>query len=177
NPNPSEVREPHRRRVRVGDRDRASGDPARLRDPVARPADPAPRRAADGASHPGGRPGHRRTRDRLRGGPVFPSMFLGAAAGIAMSHLPGLPLVPGAAMGIGAMCAVMLRLPMTSVLLATLLLGSDGLAVMPEVIVAVAVAYVASAWLTATPAAAPKTPPSATQPALAPAHPAPGQDG
>ncbi len=113
----------------------------------------------------------------FRGGPVFPSMFLGAAAGIAMSHLPGLPLVPGAAMGIGAMCAVMLRLPMTSVLLATLLLGSDGLAVMPEVIVAVAVAYVASAWLTATPAAAPKTPPSATQPALAPAHPAPGQDG
>src|SRR5579875_2928143 len=47
----------------------------------------------------------------LRGGPVFPSMFLGAAGGIAMSHLPGLPLVPAVAMGIGAMSAVMLRLP------------------------------------------------------------------
>jgi chloride channel protein, CIC family len=31
----------------------------------------------------------------FRGGPVFPAMFLGAAGGIALSHLPGLPLVPG----------------------------------------------------------------------------------
>ena len=74
------------------------------------------------------------------------------AGGIALSHLPGLPLVPGVAMGIGAMCVVMLRLPLTSVLLATLLLLSDGLAVMPLVIVAVAVAYVASARLTPPPA-------------------------
>jgi hypothetical protein len=50
-------------------------------------------------------------------------------------------------MGIGAMSAVMLKLPLTSVLLATLLLGSDGLAVMPLAIVAVVVAYVASAWI------------------------------
>jgi H+/Cl- antiporter ClcA len=107
----------------------------------------------------------------FRGGPVFPSMFLGAAAGVLLSHLPGLPLVPAAAMGIGAMCTVMLRLPLTSVLLATLLLGSDGLAVMPEVIVAVAVAYVVSAWLA--PAQAAKAPPAATQAAPAPAHPAP----
>jgi len=41
----------------------------------------------------------------------------------------------------------MLRLPLTSVLLATLLLFSSGLAVMPLVIVAVVVAYVASARL------------------------------
>ena len=39
------------------------------------------------------------------------------------------------------MCVVMLALPMTSVLLATLLLFSDGLAVMPLVIVAVVVAH------------------------------------
>jgi H+/Cl- antiporter ClcA len=83
----------------------------------------------------------------FRGGPVFPAMFLGAAGGIALSHLPGLSMVPGIAMGIGAMSVVLLRLPMTSVLLATLLLASDGLAVMPLVIVAVAVAYVASARL------------------------------
>jgi hypothetical protein len=74
-------------------------------------------------------------------------MFLGAAGGLAMSHLPGLPLVAGVAMGIGAMCVVMLRLPLTSVLLATLLLFADGLAVMPLVIVAVVVAHVAAAWL------------------------------
>ena len=84
----------------------------------------------------------------FRGGPVFPAMFIGAAAGIAASHLPGLSLVPGVAMGIGAMCTVMLSLPLTSTLLATLLLGTDGLNVMPLVIVAVVVAYVVSARLT-----------------------------
>jgi chloride channel protein, CIC family len=80
----------------------------------------------------------------FRGGPVFPSLFLGAAGGIALSHLPGLPLIPAVAMGMGAMLAVMLRLPLTAVLLATLLLISDGVAVMPLVIVAVVVAYLAS---------------------------------
>jgi H+/Cl- antiporter ClcA len=81
----------------------------------------------------------------FRGGPVFPAMFLGAAGGVAMSHLPGLPLVPAVAMGIGAMSVTMLRLPLTSVLLAIVLLGSDGLAVTPLVIVAVVVAYVVAA--------------------------------
>ena len=83
----------------------------------------------------------------FRGGPTFPALFLGAAGGVALSHLPGLPLVDGVAMGIGAMSAVMLRLPLTSVLLATLLLASDGLAIMPLVIVTVVVAYVVSARL------------------------------
>jgi H+/Cl- antiporter ClcA len=85
----------------------------------------------------------------FRGGPIFPAMFIGAAGGMALSHLPGLPLVAGVAMGIGAMSAAMLTLPLTSVLLATLLLGSDGLAVMPLAIVAVVVAYVARARLLA----------------------------
>ena len=40
------------------------------------------------------------------------------------------------------MCAAMLRLPLTSTLLATLLLGVDGVAVTPQVVVAVAVAFV-----------------------------------
>ena len=82
----------------------------------------------------------------FRGGPVFPAMFIGAAGGMALSHLPGLPLVAGVAMGIGAMTAVMLRLPLTAVMLATLLLGSDGVTVMPLVIVAVVVGFVVSAW-------------------------------
>ncbi len=88
----------------------------------------------------------------FRGGPVFPAMFIGAAAGIAASHLPGLSLVPGVAMGIGAMSTVMLKLPLTSTLLAVLLLYSDGLNVTPLVIVAVVVTYVASARLPQTPA-------------------------
>jgi H+/Cl- antiporter ClcA len=104
----------------------------------------------------------------FRGGPVFPAMFLGAAGGIALSPLPGLPMVPGVAMGIGAMSVVMLRLPMTSVLLATLLLASDGLAVMPLVIVAVAVAYVASARLTPAPPPAPTPTPADEEPVQAP---------
>ena len=91
----------------------------------------------------------------FRGGPTFPALFLGAAGGVALSHLPGLPLVDGVAMGIAAMSVVMLRLPLTSVLLASLLLASDGLAVMPLVIVAVVVAYVLSARLTPKPAADP----------------------
>lgn len=92
----------------------------------------------------------------FRGGPVFPAMFIGAAGGMAVSGLPGLELVPAVAMGIGAMCTVMLTLPLTSTLLATLLLASDGLAVMPLVIVAVVVAYVVTAHLT--PASAQATP-------------------
>jgi chloride channel protein, CIC family len=83
----------------------------------------------------------------FRGGPVFPAMFIGAAGGIAMSHLPGLPLVAGVAMGIGAMSVVMLTLPLTSVLLASLLLASDAIVVMPLVIVAVVVAHVTAARL------------------------------
>ena len=78
----------------------------------------------------------------FRGGPVFPSMFIGAALGIAASGLPGMNLAAAIAMGIGAMCAAMLRLPLTSTLLATLLLGADGVVVTPQVVVAVAVAFV-----------------------------------
>ncbi len=78
----------------------------------------------------------------FRGGPVFPAMFVGATVGIALSGLPGLSMAPAIAAGIGAMCTAMLRLPLTSTLLATLLLGSDGVSVTPQVVVAVAVAFV-----------------------------------
>jgi H+/Cl- antiporter ClcA len=88
----------------------------------------------------------------FRGGPVFPSLLLGAAGGIALSHLPGLPLIPGAAMGMGALFTVVLGLPLTAVLLVTLFLTPDGLAVMPLVIVAVVVAYVVAARLAPPPA-------------------------
>jgi H+/Cl- antiporter ClcA len=109
----------------------------------------------------------------FRGGPTFPAMFLGAAGGVALSHLPGLPLVDGVAMGIGAMSVVMLRLPLTSVLLATLLLASDGLAVMPLVIVSVVVAYVVSARLT--PTSPPETPHPTTEAPESPNQSAPGR--
>jgi H+/Cl- antiporter ClcA len=81
----------------------------------------------------------------FRGGPIFPAIFLGAVGGLALSHLPGLGATAGAAMGIGAMTVAMLGLPLTSVLLATLLVSSSGgLEATPLVIVAVVVAYVTS---------------------------------
>jgi H+/Cl- antiporter ClcA len=110
----------------------------------------------------------------FRGGPVFPAMFIGAVLGIAMSGLPGMSLAPAIGMGIGAMCCAMLRLPLTSVLLATVLLGSDGLQSTPEVIVAVVVAFVAATVL---PTPGPRQPDDPVEPATpaasAPPVPAP----
>ena len=83
----------------------------------------------------------------FRGGPIFPAMFIGAVLGIMVSGLPGMALSPAIGMGIGAMCTAMLRLPLTSTLLATVILGADGLSVTPEVIVAVAVAFLVTTAL------------------------------
>jgi hypothetical protein len=44
----------------------------------------------------------------FRGGPVFPALFIGAAAGIAAHTFPASRWCPAVAMGIGAMCAAML---------------------------------------------------------------------
>jgi H+/Cl- antiporter ClcA len=105
----------------------------------------------------------------FRGGPIFPALFIGAVGGLAMSHLPGLPMVPAVAMGIGAMCVVMLKLPLTSVLLAALLTESAGGASIPLVIVAVTVAFVATAYFSPVPRggdAPVPTPPAPTPPAV-----------
>ncbi|GAA4929706.1 H+/Cl- antiporter ClcA [Actinomycetospora succinea] len=91
----------------------------------------------------------------FRGGPTFPAMYIGAVGGTALALLPGLDPVSGAAIGMGAMTVGMLRLPMTSVLLATLFLGSAGITVMPLVIVAVVASYVATLRL---PDPAPRSP-------------------
>jgi H+/Cl- antiporter ClcA len=99
----------------------------------------------------------------FRGGPIFPSLFVGATIGVAMSHLPGLPLVAGVAMGIGAMTVGVMKLPLTAVLLASLLMLSDAAKVMPLVIVAVVVAYVGVAHVTPRLTARPKGSESAAQ--------------
>jgi hypothetical protein len=105
----------------------------------------------------------------FRGGPIFPSLLLGAAGGIAASHLPGMggATVAGAAMGIGAMAVAMLKLPLTSVLLPSLMLASAGQNEVPLAIIAVAIAYVVGARLPQLlPAAAAPAP---ADPAAAPA--------
>ena len=86
------------------------------------------------------------------GGPIFPSMFIGAAAGIALSHLPGLPMVAGIAMGIGAMTTLMLGLPLTAVLLTSVFMAADGLALVP----------LRRSW----PSASPTLPPHISHPCL-----------
>jgi H+/Cl- antiporter ClcA len=83
----------------------------------------------------------------FRGGPVFPGIFIGAALGIAVSHLPGLPMIAGVGMGIGAMTVAMLGLPLVSVLLASLILSADALTLTPLIIMAVVASYVISAHL------------------------------
>jgi H+/Cl- antiporter ClcA len=83
----------------------------------------------------------------FRGGPTFPAIFLGAAGGIAASHLPGLPLTPAVAVSIGVMVVSFLKLPLSAVIIATVLTVSSGLSVGPLVIVGVVVAYLATLGL------------------------------
>lgn len=77
----------------------------------------------------------------FRGGPTFPSLFLGAAGGILASHLPGLNLTAAVAVGMGAALVSVLKLPLSAVVVATLLAGSSGAGVGPLIIVGVVVAH------------------------------------
>jgi chloride channel protein, CIC family len=77
----------------------------------------------------------------FRGGPTFPALFLGAAAGIMASHLPGFDMTPAVAVGLGAAVASVLRLPLSGVVLAVLLTSSTGAGAAPLIIVGVVVAY------------------------------------
>lgn len=105
----------------------------------------------------------------FRGGPIFPAMFIGAAGGIALSHVGGLPMIAGVAMGVGAMVAAALKMPFSAVLLPSLLFLSDAVALMPLVIVAAIVSYVVAVWIQ-------PSPPPADAPAQGSA-PAPASSG
>ncbi len=85
----------------------------------------------------------------FRGGPTFPAIFLGAAGGIMASHLPGFPMAAAVAVGIGAGTVAILRLPLSAVVVATLLTGNAGAGVTPLTIIGVVVAYLATVWLSA----------------------------
>ena len=89
----------------------------------------------------------------FRGGPTFPAMFLGAAGGIMASHLPGFPLTPAVAVGIGAAIAAVLRLPLSAIVLATLLTANAGTGDEPLIIVGVVVAYLVSLFFVQLPTA------------------------
>jgi H+/Cl- antiporter ClcA len=77
----------------------------------------------------------------FRGGPTFPALFIGAAAGVLASHLPGFDLTGAVAVGMGAGAVSVLRLPLSCVVLASLLVSKSGIGASPLIIVGVVVAY------------------------------------
>ena len=83
----------------------------------------------------------------FRGGPTFPVMFIGAAAGIMASHLPGFHITAAVAVGMAAGVASVLRLPLTAVIVAIVLTANSGVGAEPLVIVGVVVAYVTTLLL------------------------------
>ncbi|MGH2965307.1 MAG: chloride channel protein [Solirubrobacterales bacterium] len=102
----------------------------------------------------------------FRGGPTFPAMFLGTAAGLMAAQLPGFEVAPAVAVGIGAAIVAVLRLPLTAVVLALLLTSKAGLATGPLIIVGVVVAYLTTLAVTrdGEPTAAAKEPNAAEAP-------------
>jgi len=118
----------------------------------------------------------------FRGGPTFPAIFLGAAGGIMASRLPGFSFTPAVAVGLGAAVASVLRLPLSGIVLATLLTVAGGTGDVALIIVGVVVAYVATLALSAVaPVRSDAAEPAAATPTRAPdvpaAAPAPGGGG
>jgi H+/Cl- antiporter ClcA len=83
----------------------------------------------------------------FRGGPTFPAMFIGAALGIAASHLPGMDMTGAVGVGLGAGVVSVLRLPLTAVVLGALLTSQSGAGSEPLIIVGVVVAYLTTVAL------------------------------
>ena len=82
----------------------------------------------------------------FRGGPVFPAIAIGVAAGMVAANLfPGLDTTPAVAAGIAAGTTAVLRVPFTAVLLVSLLMGDSAFDVAPIAVLAAAIA-----WLVAT---------------------------
>ena len=85
----------------------------------------------------------------FRGGPTFPAVFLGAAVGLLVAPLPGLGTTAGIAIGMAAATTAVLRLPITSIVLVVLLLGSEGSSQIPVVMLSAVVALVSATALDA----------------------------
>jgi H+/Cl- antiporter ClcA len=104
----------------------------------------------------------------FRGGPTFPALYLGAAAGILASHLPGAALTPAVVVGMGAAMVAVLRLPLAAVVLATVLAPTAGPGVEPLIIVGVVASFLTSQLLDRRAPAADRAPAAAAAKA---AHP------
>ena len=78
----------------------------------------------------------------FRGGPVFPAVLLGVAAGQLLADLPDLGRTPAIAIVMAALTVSMLRFPVASILLVAILLGETALASMPVIILAAVPAFI-----------------------------------
>ncbi|MEU0742337.1 chloride channel protein [Streptomyces sp. NPDC006134] len=97
----------------------------------------------------------------LRGGPIFPALFLGGAAGVLLAPLPGYGVVPAMAAGMAAASCAALRLPVSSVVLVALLVGhTDAL---PVIILAAVVSLVTTELLPPAPRPGRTSAPTAAQ--------------
>jgi H+/Cl- antiporter ClcA len=83
-----------------------------------------------------------------RGGPTFPAIFIGIVAGLLAGHLPGFSETPAIGVLIGAMVVSVLRLPLSSIVIA-LVVSQAGPGVAPLIIVGVVVAYIVTQLLAA----------------------------
>ncbi|MGK2955454.1 MAG: chloride channel protein [Solirubrobacterales bacterium] len=83
----------------------------------------------------------------FRGGPVFPALFLGAAAGLMAGQLPGFEMAAAVPLCIGAAVVAVLRLPLSALVLASVLASAAGPDAMPLVIVGVATSYLITLYL------------------------------
>jgi H+/Cl- antiporter ClcA len=83
----------------------------------------------------------------FRGGPTFPALFIGAAIGTLAGNLPGFGSTAAIAVGMVAATSAVLRLPITSIVLVTLLLGNQALSQIPIVLVAAVIGLVTAVSL------------------------------
>jgi H+/Cl- antiporter ClcA len=79
----------------------------------------------------------------FRGGGVFPAIFLGTVGGLLADRLPGLTQGAAVAIVMAAAIVSVMRLPLSSVVIATGLVSSAGAASATLVVISVVVAYIA----------------------------------
>jgi hypothetical protein len=106
----------------------------------------------------------------FRGGPTFPALFTGAAAGLLAAHLPGFSETPAVAVLMAAAAVSILELPLSATIITLLLTAKAGIATAPLIIVAVVVAYLTIKTLSVTRAPATPTPPATDPQPAAPSH-------
>ncbi len=93
----------------------------------------------------------------FRGGPIFPALFLGSAIGTVAAQLvpavSGISPLAGFAAGMAAGAAGMMRVPLSALVLVTVIVGPTEASVLPLVVVALVVALVVSTRLDGAPPA------------------------